>query len=54
MKLILAIRRSLTLVDAMMKRIARNQRFTQSQAWVLATLGTFREANPTLMTRTLG
>lgn len=54
MKLILSSRRSLTLLDAMMKRVARHQRLTQSQAWALAILGTYREANATLLTRSLG
>jgi len=54
MRLLLASRRSLTLLDAMMKRVARRHRFTQSQAWALATLATFREANPALLARTLG
>jgi len=54
MKLLLSTRQSLTLIDAIMKRIARRHYLKQSEAWVIAVLGGHEYASAATLAVTLG
>lgn len=54
MKLLIGSRKSLTLLDAIMKRAAGRHRLTLAQAWVFAILGSHRVANPVSIAVSLG
>lgn len=54
MKLLISTRQSLTLLDVIMKRIARRHSLKQSQAWALAVLGGHDSASAATLAVTLG
>jgi len=54
MNLLISSRKSLTLLDAIMKRASRRHFLKLSEAWVFAVLGVYRHATPATIAVTLG